>query len=189
MFLIGSDDDRDDARDDDRRHRRLAERLGIAPTLPPVPAIDQAALRLTPGARVVRGLDEPRRSGLPEEILVTLHADPGRAADVAVRGGLLARGTGRLQVEATSLSARHNELRWTATLQTTPWRRRPATLRLYGSPSHNVTILTLTPHRARRVATRSFLRIGMRSMTDLRDRLDEATASSDEAEFSGVDSR
>jgi hypothetical protein len=77
-----------------------------------------------------------------------------------------------LQVDRDSLAARHNELRWDARLRTMPWRRRAAHLRVYGSPSANVTVLTLSPLRPRKVATRAFLRRGMRAMTALRDQLD-----------------
>ena len=37
--------------------------------------------------------------------------------------------------------------------------------------SGNVTVLTLSPDRPRRIAARGFLRVGLRTMTELRDRL------------------
>ncbi len=148
----------------------LRERLGLVPTVPPVADIDQTQPRLTPGARLGQAVDEPRRSGFPEEILVTLHADPATTAERALAGTAF-RSAPRLLVDRSSLRVRRNDVLWRCTLRTGPWRRRPATVRLYGSPSANVTVLTLSPERPRRVATRGFLRVGLRVMTELRDRL------------------
>jgi hypothetical protein len=153
----------------------LRERLGLVPSLPPVADIEQTRPRLTPGARLGQAVDEPRRSGFPEEILVTLHADPVTTAERALAGTAL-RSASRLRIDRSTLRVRRNDVLWRCTLRTGPLRRRPAMVRLYGSPSANVTVLTLSPERPRRVATRGFLRAGLRAMTELRDRLADEVA-------------
>ena len=169
MFFVGSDGEPAD--ESFEPPRTVPDARQLDPKSLPIPSIDQAAVRLTPGARVGQPIDEPRRSGFPEEILVTLHSDPRQAAQVALEQGVLDGSPRQLLIDTASLRARRNELVWSATLRTWPWAGRPARLRLYGSPSANVTVLTLTPLHPHRVATRSFLRVGMRTMTELRDRL------------------
>jgi hypothetical protein len=170
MFVLGADGE-PVLDPPDRPAPTLRERLGLMPTVPPIAEIEQTRPRLTPAGRVGHGLDEPRRSGFPEEILVTLHADPVAAARRALDGAVFERPPSRLQVDRGSLRARRNDLLWRCTLRTGRWRRRPAMIRLYGSPSSNVTVLTLSPDRPRRIAARGFLRVGLRTMTELRDRL------------------
>ena len=58
-----------------------------------------------------------------------------------------------------------------------PWQQRRVRLRLYASPSLNVTVLALSPTKARSAARRRFLRVGNRVMNELRDRLDAAVDS------------
>ena len=58
-----------------------------------------------------------------------------------------------------------------------PWQHRPVRLRLYASPSLNVTVLALSPAKARPAARRRFLRVGNRVMNELRDRVDAAVTS------------
>lgn len=171
MFFVG-DDDGEPGDEEFVPRPKLADRLGIAPTEPPIPDIDQTTTNLVPGMRVGQTLDVPRRTGFHEEILVTLHADPIDSIQTALGSAALQSAAPRLQVDLGTLLARRNELRWTARLRTAPWHRRSAHLRIYGSPSANVTVLTLSPLRPHRVATRSFLRAGMRAMTVLRDHLD-----------------
>ena len=172
MFFVGEDGSPlVEHEEPDRPRPTLAEWLGVVPTEPPIPDIDQTNSNLVPGMRPGQGVDAPRRTGFHEEILVTLHADPVDSIQTALTSRAL-DATPRLHIDRTSLAARHNELRWEARLRTLPWRRRAAHLRVYGSPSANVTVLTLSPLRPRRVATRSFLRSGMKAMVELRDQLD-----------------
>jgi hypothetical protein len=112
-----------------------------------------------------------RRNGCAEEILVTMIAHPTVAGQSAV-DSLALTASRRLRIDPATLTTNGSQLAWSASLRTLLWRRRDATLRLYGSPSSNVTILTLTPKRPHKNATRSFIRAGLRTMTDLRDRLD-----------------
>ncbi len=168
VFVLGEDGEPDLG--GPRPLPSIRERLGLVPTVPPIADIDQTQPRLTPGARLGQAVDEPRRSGFPEEILVTLHADPVTTAERALAGTAF-RSAPRLRVDRSTLRVRRNDVLWRCTLRIGPLRRRPAMVRLYGSPSANVTVLTLSPERPRRVATRRFLRVGLRAMTELRDRL------------------
>lgn len=171
MFALGPDGEPDPP-DDPGPQVSLRERLGLVPKLPPVVDIDQTRPRLTPAGRLAQTLDEPRRNGFPEEILITLHADPVAIAQRAITGAAFEGTSRRLDVDRRTLRARRNDLLWHGTLRTGRWRRRPATVRLYGSPSANVTVLTLSPKRPRRVATRRFLRAGLRALSEVRDHLE-----------------
>jgi hypothetical protein len=65
------------------------------------------------------------------------------------------------------------ELSWQAVLRVSPWQKRSVRLRLYASPSLNVSVLSLVPPQQRSAAKSSFLRVGLKVMNQLRDRLDE----------------
>ena len=100
--------------------------------------------------------------------MVTLLAHPVEAVESMVEHDLLDR-LERVEVDRDSEQRANQQLSWDARLRTTPWSSRPARLRLYGSPSSNVTILTLTPRRSRRFGSGRFLRAGLSSMFALRD--------------------
>lgn len=127
--------------------------------------------RLAP--RPVQGTGRPTKPGYRDEILVTSGSSPERAVAEAVRGEIFDPPISRLVVDVDSLRSRRYELSWDATLQVWPWQRRPVTIRMYASPSLNVTALAMSPPKPRRVARPGFLRAGNRVMTSLRDRLDE----------------
>ena len=79
MFFVGEDGSPlVEHEEPDRPRPTLAEWLGVVPTEPPIPDIDQTNSNLVPGMRPGQGVDAPRRTGFHEEILVTLHAE-GRA--------------------------------------------------------------------------------------------------------------
>lgn len=112
----------------------------------------------------------PRTRATSEEILVTVLAHPTLAAECAASGVVL-DATPRLTVDPHSLRSERRDLVWDARIRPL-LRARDAKLRLYGSASANVTILTLTPTQPRRIASRWFIRAGVKAMTTVRDRLD-----------------
>ena len=140
--------------------------------------------RLAP--RPVQGTGRPSKPGYRDEILVTSSASPELAVAEAVRGEFFDPPLSRLVVDVESLRSRRYELSWDATLQVWPWQRRPVTVRMYASPSLNVTALAMSPPKPRRVARPRFLRVGNRVMTSLRDRLDQRIRASTSANGLGT---
>lgn len=158
------------------RRRSLVELFGDPVGLL---VVDDAGLqhrRRGDGARSGPGIDQARTAGCREEIQVALLAHPVVAAELIDDLKLLADVKG-LRVDDTSRESVRKQITWTATVRTTPWSRRRARLRLYGSPSSNVTVLTLTPVRSRRWGARLFLRIGLASMFTVRRRVERALVS------------
>ncbi len=129
------------------------------------------------GPRPVQGTGRPSRSGFLDEIVVTASASPERAVTTAVLPVLFSPPVSRLLVDESSITSRRYELAWDARLALWPWQHRPVRLRLYASPSLNVTVLALSPAKARPAARRRFLRVGNRVMNELRDRVDAAVTS------------
>mgnify|MGYP001821907516 CR=1 FL=1 len=131
--------------------------------------------RLAP--RPVQGTGRPVRPGYRDEILVTSRSSPDLAVAEAVHGDLFVPPIDRLDVDVASMRSRRYELSWNAVLRVSPWQQRRVQLRLYASPSLNVTALDLSPHRPRRTARASFLRVGNDVMNAVRDRLDDRLGS------------
>lgn len=111
-----------------------------------------------------------RQRGASDDVLVTLLAHPANAAEQAVHGHSL-RAVRRLRVDVDARRSERRDLVFDASLRTVLWFRRPARLRLYGSASRNVTILTLAPAQARRRPSRWFVRAGTRAMERIVERL------------------
>ena len=112
-----------------------------------------------------------RKKGSSDDVLVTLLAHPASTADQAVHGTALSASR-RLRVDIEGRRSERLDLVFDASLRTFLWRRRPARLRLYGSASMNVTILTLTPAVARRRPSRWFVRAGYRAMERVLEQLE-----------------
>jgi len=112
-----------------------------------------------------------RKKGSSDDVLVTLLAHPASTADQAVNGTALAASR-RLRVDIEGRRSERRDLVFDASLRTFLWWRRPARLRLYGSASMNVTILTLTPAVARRRPSRWFVRSGYRAMERILEQLE-----------------
>ncbi len=123
------------------------------------------------GQRMGPSTDRPDRRGACEEVLVPLLLDPARAAAAAADGSLFSAPLGRLQVSPATLCADDRGLSWAAGVRTGWFTRRAATLRMYPSPSANVTVLELIPDRPRLLRTRAFVRAGVESMRELATRL------------------
>ena len=101
------------------------------------------------GPRPVQGTGRPAKTGYRDEIVVTARSGPERSVAVAVRPGLFSPPVSRLTVDESSITSRRYELAWDARITLWPWQRRPVRLRLYASPSLNVTVLSLSPPKAR----------------------------------------
>ena len=129
--------------------------------------------RTRPDSRQVQGTGRPGRPGYRDEILVTLRANPVLAVTEAVNGDLFVPPIDRLTVDDTSLEVSRYELSWQAVLRVFPWQKRRVQVRLYASPSLNVSVLSLVPPQQRSAARSSFLRVGVKTMNQLRDRIDE----------------
>jgi hypothetical protein len=145
-------------------------------------AIAEWHRRFIPPAAPSRPVMMERRkdTGHPEEILVTMRCRPPVARDIAAAVHVFSPDLRRLRVDVSTLRRGRRELTWDAVLRAPIWRRRPATLRLWASPSSNVSVLTLTPKKPHKVARRGFIRAGVRALHDLSARIDaeaEATAS------------
>lgn len=130
------------------------------------------------GARSGGAIEQARTAGCREEIQVAVLAHPVVAAE-SIDDLMLFRLGNAVRVDESSRASLRKQITWDATLRTTPWTRRRARLRLYGSPSSNVTVLTLTPERSRRRGARLFLRVGLGAMLDWRDRIERSLDSQD----------
>jgi hypothetical protein len=128
------------------------------------------------GARSSAAIEQARTAGCREEIQVAVLAHPVVAAE-SLDDLMLFRSVTAVEVDETSRASSRKQITWDATVRTTPWTRRRARLRLYGSPSSNVTVLTLTPVRSRRRGARRFLRAGLGSLFEWRDRIEQSLAS------------
>ena len=112
-----------------------------------------------------------RHQGCAEEVRVPVLGQPRVVTAVAVRSGLLGRSTGDLDVDLDTAVADYGCVTWAASLRQSAGRRRPASLRMYGSPSGVVTLCVLTPLHPRVRPSRSFLRAGLSAVMALRDEL------------------
>jgi hypothetical protein len=101
------------------------------------------------------------RLGNAEEILITLPTNPLRAMDVARTGRPFVPLIPGLRVFLDSRRDGDFEVAWKGALRA-PIRWRNVSLRLYASPSLNVTVMTIVPDKARKISSRSFVRVGLR---------------------------
>lgn len=120
-------------------------------------------------------LDQNRSAGCREEIQVTMLVHPSVATELICDGALLATAD-RLVVDASSERRSSNQLTWDVEVRTRPWSSRRSRLRLYGSPSSNVTVMTLTPVRSRRRGARRFVTVGLATLTGMGDAVERGAA-------------
>ncbi len=111
-----------------------------------------------------------RQRGASDDVLVTLLAHPAVAAERVVEGTAFSASR-RLRVDIAGRRSERRDVVFDASLRTVLWHRRAARLRVYGSASMNVTVLTLTPAVARRRPSRWFVRAGNRAMEQVAERL------------------
>ncbi len=175
MFLLGPDGAIVDPESDVSAHRSLADvrRAWLA-------ALEAErgshSVRDPLGPRQVQGMGRPARAGYRDEIVVTAGARPERAVEAAVRSPQFPPPIRRLDVDGASITSRRYELAWDARIALWPWQHRRVQLRLFASPSLNVTVLALSPVKARLVARRRFVRVGNRVMNEVSHRLDDIVA-------------
>lgn len=179
MFLLGADGTLLDDAGDPRPRRTIADvRRAWRAALESEAPDPTGRHRLAP--RAVQGTGRPSTHGHRDEIVATARARPEHAVAAAVRPDFFVPPIDRLHVDRSSIRTRRYELTWEARLTLRIWHRRPVRLRLYSSPSHNVTVLALSPVKARAAARRRFLRIGNRTLAEVRDRLDARAAETTE---------
>lgn len=115
------------------------------------------------------------RLGNAEEILITLAANPFASMDAARHGADPTGPIRGLRVEPDSRRDGEFEVSWKASLRA-PVRRRAVSLRLYASPSLNVTVMTIVPEKARKISSRSFVRVGLRVARDFAQQIEAELA-------------
>lgn len=139
------------------------EDVGVGPAADPVLLPRQGTGTWPNGERAVR-------LGNAEEILITLPTNPfeAMAAARAISGNEgLARS---LQIAAGSERVGEFEVGWSGSLRA-PVRRRPVSVRLYASPSLNVTVMTIVPAKARKISSRWFVRNGLRAAREFGEQI------------------
>ncbi len=130
-----------------------------------VPTVDPALLPRQGTGTWPNG-ERAVRLGNAEEILITLPANPFASMDVARNRRVVAKPIRGLRVQTDSRRDGDFEVSWKAALRA-PVRWRPVSLRLYASPSLNVTVMTIVPDKARKISSRSFVRVGLRAAREL----------------------
>lgn len=106
------------------------------------------------------------RLGNAEEILITLPSNPFAAMDVARRGEVFDPSIPGLRVDQDSRRDGDFEVSWKAALRA-PVRWRKVSLRIYASPSLNVTVMTIVPNKARKISSRWFVHLGLKAARQL----------------------
>lgn len=138
-----------------------------------VPAVVDPALIARQGTGTWPNGDRAVRLGNAEEILITLSSNPFAAMDVARSGCVFDPPIQSLRVDLDSRRDGDFEVSWTAALRA-PLRWRKVSLRIYASPSLNVTVMTIVPDKARQISSRWFVRFGLRAARQLASRIDTA---------------
>ena len=119
--------------------------------------------------------DRAVRTGSCEEVLVTVGGDRLSRLGELDPNDLFSPLLKRLDVDRSTLRRSRHELAWDVRVATLPGRRRRASMRIYSSPSGNVTVLTLVPATTSRIFPRAFIRAGLRSMREVGSRLESLT--------------
>jgi len=162
-----------------------------APTTPVQPVVDDAvdeilvfagdlledpALAQRSGTGAWVNGDRAVRTGSCEEVLVTVAGDRLGRLGECDPNELFSRPLKRLDVDLSSLRRAQHELAWDVHVRTLPGRHRRASMRVYSSPSGNVTVLTLVPATTSKMFPTAFIRAGLRSMREVGTRLETLTA-------------
>jgi hypothetical protein len=139
----------------------------------PDPGVDFGVGSNPTASRVVIGAT-PRvgavsRLHARDEVRAPVLADPRRIVAMAVSGGLRGWRTPWMRLDATSMELESKwGVAWRVRVGLFPGRfGRAAMLRIYPSPSMNLTIVQLLPQRRRRVPAPTFVHLGVRSVRRL----------------------
>lgn len=135
-----------------------------------VPAVDPSLLPRHGTGAWPNG-DRAVRLGNAEEILITLPSNPFAAMDVARSDHIFEPQIRHLRVDSATRRDGDFEVSWSGALRA-PVRWRKVSLRLYASPSLNVTVLTIVPQNARKISSRSFVRRGLQAARELARRIE-----------------
>ena len=112
------------------------------------------------------------RKGAGDDIIHAVRADPVLAITAMLGAGPLDPPIPGLRVTLSSRVADHRGVTWAASVRPPlALRRRRARLRVYPSPSTNVTFIELIPDRPRRRRSGGFIRAGVRISETLGNRL------------------
>ncbi len=131
-----------------------------------VPAPVDPALIARQGTGAWPNGDRAVRLGNAEEILITLPSNPFAAMAVARKDAVFDPPIKGLRVDLERRRDGDFEVSWPAALRA-PLRWRKVSLRIYASPSLNVTVMTIVPNNARKISSRWFVRLGLRAARQL----------------------
>ena len=138
----------------------------VATSVQPAHVARQGAGTWPNGQRAVR-------LGNAEEILITLPSNPFAAMDAARSGLVFTLPIPGLRVDLDSRRDGDFEVSWQGALRA-PVRWRRVSLRLYASPSLNVTVMTIVPDKARKISSRWFVHRGLKAARQLASRIESA---------------
>lgn len=138
-----------------------------------VPTVVDPAMIARQGTGTWPNGDRAVRLGNAEEILITMAANPFAVMGVARTGRVFDPPIQGLHIDFDSRRDGDFEVSWTAALRA-PLRWRKVSLRIYASPSLNVTVMTIVPDKARQISSRWFVRLGLRAARQLARQIDTA---------------
>lgn len=133
-------------------------------------------LHAAQGTRLGSAADRATRNGSREDVMTPLLLDPSRAFAAVGHGAMFDPPIPLVDIDSTSLEIDSRGISWRAVVHTGRYRRRSATLRLYSSPSANLTVIELVPDKPRWIWTWSFVRAGVAAVDELADRLAQSSA-------------
>jgi len=140
------------------------------------PGHEPRHFRAKSGSRL--GTDEGRvaRRRSPEDVVQPSSIRPSAAERAILEGSLFTEPLPQLEVDQRSLVLDNFGATWKTTLHTGFLRRRHARLRIYPSPSRNLTVIALIPTRRRRTHGERFVRNGVSAIQTLSRRLELASS-------------
>ena len=132
----------------------------------------KAERALATATRPGPSMQQSDRKGAGDDVIHAVRADPEVAITAMLDGTPLEPQIRGLRVAVASKVADHRGVTWKASVRPafSP-RRRRARLRVYPSPSTNITFIELIPDRPRRRRSAGFIRSGVRITEALGNRL------------------
>ena len=124
------------------------------------------------GPRLGTDPEQPTRRGRRAEVLRAVPVSPRRALHLLRTQRVFESALRRVRVDPSTMTVSGRAMRWNATIRTSVTRRRrAATLEVSSSPSSNLTVIQLLPDRRVRGRGRWFVKLGVRDVDALSDRL------------------